>query len=189
MRSHVLLVEDEPLVARGLVRGLRDRCDVHVAATAAAGIEAITMDRRWDAIVADIGLPDGSGLEVLAAAKRWRPGVPLLAVTGDITNSRVNEAFELGARVVAKPVRAWMIRALLSGDYRLGICALFACLTRYPDRWEESVIAFAISKLEDERWRTITASRWPDVLDALDRDLRAALPPGLPRHRRGTPIH
>lgn len=189
MRSHVLLVEDDAGVIRAVTRAVRDFCEVDTASTVAEGLAALIVDRRWDAIVADIGLPDGTGLDVINSARTLRPGVPLLAMTGDITNWRVNEAFRLGARVIAKPVRRWMIRSLLDGDYREGIGALFTCVTRYPGRWEESLVAFAIARLENPEWQSIGAGEWPDVLDALERELRAALPEGLGRHRGCVTVH
>lgn len=189
MASHILLVEDEQLVARSIIRSVRDLYTVTAVRTVAEAHDELRSEQRWDAVISDIGLPDGTGLTVLEAAKLLHQGVPLLAVTGDITSSRVNEAFRIGARVVAKPMRRWMIRSLLDGDYNEGIGALFTCVARYPGRWEESLVAYAIGRLEDPRWRRIPPADWPDVLDALERELRGGLPADLARYRSGVTLH
>lgn len=81
-----------------------------------------------------------------------------------------------------------MIRILIDGEYREGSEALFGCVGRYPGRWDETVIAYAATKLESEAWRRISTGDWPDVLDALDGELRSALPQ-TDRHRGSFTVH
>ena len=89
----VLVVEDEPttlrLMAR-LIRGLGHA--VTTAATIASALEAFDA-AEFDLIVSDIGLPDGTGLDLMRQAVARRGPVPAIALTGygmeeDIARSR-----------------------------------------------------------------------------------------------------
>jgi CheY-like chemotaxis protein len=89
----ILLVEDEPttmrLMAR-LVRGLGH--EVTTAGTIGSAL-AVELTGDFDLIISDIGLPDGSGLELMRQVVARRGPVPAIALTGygmeeDIQRSR-----------------------------------------------------------------------------------------------------
>ncbi len=78
---HVLLIEDDRLVASGIVAGMRllgvtvDHVDTAAKARAAVGAS------HFDVCVLDLGLPDEDGMAVLA---RWRAqgqAIPVLVLT------------------------------------------------------------------------------------------------------------
>ena len=67
----ILIVEDERKVAQFVERALTEQSyTVQVAGTCAAARDALA-ESAYDAIVLDIGLPDGDGLALL---KQWRMG-------------------------------------------------------------------------------------------------------------------
>ena len=73
----VLVVEDNP----DLVMGLQDLMHhdgyaVTVAGTVAGAIELVRA-HRFNAILLDLGLPDGDGLEVLKETQRLDPSLPV----------------------------------------------------------------------------------------------------------------
>lgn len=87
---HLLVVEDDLLVAHGVLAGLRlHGFTVHHADTAAAATAAMAA-ASFDAAVLDLGLPDEDGLELLA---RWRArgrNLPVLVLTArDAVTDRV----------------------------------------------------------------------------------------------------
>jgi DNA-binding response OmpR family regulator len=77
----LLLVEDNERFAALLKRGLLAAgFVVDVLGTAADATEALRTGRA-EAVVLDLGLPDGDGLEVLAAMRRRHDATPVLILT------------------------------------------------------------------------------------------------------------
>jgi two-component system KDP operon response regulator KdpE len=82
--ARVLVVDDELQILRGLKVILRQAgYDVAVAATKAEAIDAAAA-RPPDAMVLDLVLPDGSGVEVCEEVRRWsRLPIVVLSAVGD----------------------------------------------------------------------------------------------------------
>jgi putative two-component system response regulator len=102
--AKVLVIDDEPLV-RDLVSDILadDGHEVLAAATAEAALEALG-DPSLGLVVSDIVMPGLSGLELLAAARRRRPNLPVVLVTGRATHGVVSAALAGGADgLVMKP--------------------------------------------------------------------------------------
>jgi two-component system OmpR family response regulator len=95
---HLLLVEDDGRLSRLLRRLLaQDRHVVETAATAAEGLEVATSGLQLDAIVLDVGLPDGSGFDVARKLRKKGDSVPILMLTArDSVGDRV-EGLDAGA--------------------------------------------------------------------------------------------
>jgi DNA-binding NarL/FixJ family response regulator len=64
----VLLVDDHPVVLAGLAASLAEIPEVEVAGTAASRAEAVDLleRSRFDVVLVDVRLPDGSGLDLLS---------------------------------------------------------------------------------------------------------------------------
>jgi CheY-like chemotaxis protein len=89
----VLVIEDHADTADMVSMFLKDRgCEVVLARTLAAGLRLL--NDGWDVVLSDIGLEDGSGLDVARQARTLRrPPRTLIALTGfgstmDIVESR-----------------------------------------------------------------------------------------------------
>ncbi|MBI4702689.1 MAG: response regulator transcription factor [Deltaproteobacteria bacterium] len=98
-----LVVEDEPCEARLLALELRRYAPALVAASLA---EARSVLRAQDALlgaIVDIGLPDGSGLELVAELRSRQPLLPVMVLTGLLSREAVNRAQALRAEFVCKP--------------------------------------------------------------------------------------
>jgi DNA-binding NarL/FixJ family response regulator len=100
--ARFLVVEDEPLVVRGLVRLVRRHGEAVVAGTAREADLVLAEAVRWCGWIIDIGLPDGSGLDVLARARPRHPQTPALVQTGNLEAALVNRAYDLRADYVVK---------------------------------------------------------------------------------------
>jgi two-component system invasion response regulator UvrY len=79
----VLIVDDHPVVRKGLMQILSEEPDVETAAEAKTAAESLDLVREeeWDVIVLDITLPDRSGLEALKDIKAIRPDLPVLILS------------------------------------------------------------------------------------------------------------
>ncbi|MFL6333519.1 MAG: response regulator [Pyrinomonadaceae bacterium] len=78
----VLIVDDHPVVRRGLREILADERNIEVSETADPH-EALGMIREqsWSLIVLDIDLPGKGGLELLKDVRRERPRLPVLILS------------------------------------------------------------------------------------------------------------
>jgi putative two-component system response regulator len=77
----ILVAEDDPLIAKYLVRCLES--GGYEADTAEDGIRAIAKLAQggWDCVLTDYLMPRANGLEVIAAARRIDPTLPCVVVT------------------------------------------------------------------------------------------------------------
>jgi DNA-binding response OmpR family regulator len=97
LTARLLLVEDEPALARGLADNFRDEgYEIRVEARGDQALAAVR-DARPDLIVLDIMLPGRSGLDVLRDLRSAGDTVPVLMLTakGDVVDRVVG--LELGA--------------------------------------------------------------------------------------------
>lgn len=96
-RYFVLVVEDN----QDLVIGLQDLLhhDGYAVTVTGTVAGAITLVRahRFNAIILDLGLPDGDGLEVLREIQRVDPSLPVVIVTAHISRDRTVGSLTEGA--------------------------------------------------------------------------------------------
>ncbi len=87
---HVLLVEDDALIASGIVAGLNARHLTvdHVASASAA--EAMLRTGHFEVLVLDLGLPDEDGVSLLRRLRQQGMALPVLVLTArDAVTDRV----------------------------------------------------------------------------------------------------
>jgi two-component system response regulator QseB len=98
----MLIVEDDDLVARAFARQVRAHATVARAATLDDGARLLRT-RRFAGAVLDVHLPDGSGLELLAAIRAAGERLPVLIATGVFERDVARNAAALDASCVFKP--------------------------------------------------------------------------------------
>ncbi len=95
--SRVLIIEDEYALAAALATVVRRLgAEPVVAASGQGGLEK-AQRQSFDAVLLDIGLPDMSGLKVLAALRATATPPPVLIITAHGTLDNALEARRLGA--------------------------------------------------------------------------------------------
>jgi len=79
----VLVADDHAVVRRGVVQILDEAPDLVAAGEASSGRQVLQMvqENDYDVLVLDIGMPDGSGLEVLHQLRTLRPELRVLILS------------------------------------------------------------------------------------------------------------
>lgn len=106
----ILLVDDDPTVARWNRRIAERFAATRTAANVAEAVVAIREEASLLAAVFDLGLPDGSGFDVLRMLRERHPTVPALILTGKLDREFVNRAHLMRAEYVVKPAEPEHLR-------------------------------------------------------------------------------
>ena len=87
---HVLLTEDDDLIASGIVAGLNAQGLTVDRVPSAADTQALLQVARFDVLVLDLGLPDEDGLRLLQRLRQQGVDLPVLVLTArDAVTDRV----------------------------------------------------------------------------------------------------
>jgi C4-dicarboxylate-specific signal transduction histidine kinase/CheY-like chemotaxis protein len=117
-RAAILLVDDEDLVRSATAEMLREMGHtVTEASSGAAALDQLSLGRHYDLLVTDYLMPGIRGSDLIKEARRHRPQLPALLLTG-YANLAMGEA--AGMPRLAKPFResdlARAVAALLQED-------------------------------------------------------------------------
>jgi DNA-binding NarL/FixJ family response regulator len=102
-REKILIVEDEKSLSTTLVRATETYFAAVCAASKAAAIDLVDGGEQVVAAIVDVGLPDGDGMDVVAALRKRSADMPILVLTGSNEPSTINRAQLLRAEYVVKP--------------------------------------------------------------------------------------
>ena len=112
----ILIIEDDAALRATLVEQLAMEGDFttdEAANLAEADAKLAAADARHDAILLDIGLPDGDGREFCASLRRDGKTMPVIMLTGANAEADVVRGLDAGANdYIAKPFR---LSGLLAG--------------------------------------------------------------------------
>lgn len=99
MSTRLLLVDDHPVVRRGLANALRDRPGLEIVGEASTLAEArrLLATRTVDVVLLDLRLPDGLGTDLLAGPEAQASRPAFLVLSTFQTPQYVNAAIALGA--------------------------------------------------------------------------------------------
>jgi DNA-binding response OmpR family regulator len=119
----ILIVDDDPALRATLVEQLAMEGEFAPReAASAAEAEAIltSPDPRFDAVLLDIGLPDGDGRDLCARLRRAGLRIPVIMLTGADTEQDVVRGLDAGANdYIAKPFRLNELLARLRAQLRV----------------------------------------------------------------------
>ncbi len=102
--TRILLIEDHADTARALSRLLSSRSyKVRTETTVASALAAVK-EEKFDILLCDLGLPDGTGMDFVAAAQEFSDA-PAIALTGFGMQQDIERAIEAGfAAHMTKPL-------------------------------------------------------------------------------------
>ncbi len=111
----VLVVEDEPATIRLMSRLIRSLgYQVTTAVTLAEASSWVEGSKRFDLIVSDIGLPDGTGLDLMRRVRATREGMPGIALTGFGTDEDIEQSRLAGFSAhMTKPIDFSQLETLI----------------------------------------------------------------------------
>jgi len=96
MAPHILVMEDDLNVAKGLEMVLNEEgYAVDLAATGALAMKAFK-EKRFDLLVADLRLPDIDGMKIIKQVKEKDPEIEVIVITGYGTSAQAVEAMKMG---------------------------------------------------------------------------------------------
>jgi two-component system, NarL family, response regulator NreC len=95
----VVLVDDHPVVRKGLKALLEEQSAFRVVGEASDGAEAVAIIKKLkpDVAILDLKLPDMNGLQVTAEVKRQSPATRVIILSMHANDFYVDEAFRKGA--------------------------------------------------------------------------------------------
>ena len=110
----ILVVEDHADTLRVMGRLLNHLGhDISMADNARSALENIEL-KQFDVVLSDIGLPDGSGYDVIARAKR-KQSIKGIAITGFFQDEDIRRSREAGFDFhLSKPVDFHKLRTILA---------------------------------------------------------------------------
>lgn len=120
-RGCLLVVDDEPDVAASISDYFqRQGYDVDTAGTLANG-QAFLATNRYDAVITDLNLPDGTAFDLLPSCPRWS-GCRAVVISGRLDQRTTARAFEMGATAaIPKPVSLGALKAALTGSSEIAV--------------------------------------------------------------------
>jgi DNA-binding NarL/FixJ family response regulator len=94
------IIEDDPAIIDRLRTALETATDITVVGTAQsveAGMALIAAG-GYDVLLCDLGLPDGSGIDIIRASTKTHPESDIIVVTIFANQSRVIDSIKAGAK-------------------------------------------------------------------------------------------
>jgi two-component system OmpR family response regulator len=159
----VLLVEDSDRVRSTITTTLRAAGFDVTNVADCAGARASLREHAFQVAVVDVGLPDGSGIDLCRELRRAGFDVPILFLTARTRLADRVEGLDAGADdYLGKPFAS------------AELCARLRALGRRGPRWTESVRTFGELTLDRDR-RTATRRGAPVALTTREFDVVALL--------------
>ncbi len=114
---YILLIDDDELL-RGVLAKALDHAG-HQVIQAADGQQGVELARATpvDLVITDLIMPVQEGVETIVKLRRERPDLPIIAISGGVTNSKIylEIASRIGAkRILAKPFTPQELLAVIA---------------------------------------------------------------------------
>ena len=104
--SKILIIEDEAAIRRVLGKILMEESKDYEIEEAPDGLEGFEKIKKddFDLVLCDIKMPKFDGMEVLTEAKKIKPEIPFVMISGHGDLETAVNAMKLGA---LRPYRRW----------------------------------------------------------------------------------
>lgn len=156
--KHIFLLEDDETLGRGIAMALTGpETSVVFRSTLAQTQEALT-EERFDLLILDVNLPDGSGLDLLRQMRSESCTTPVILLTANDLELDEVTGLEAGADdYITKPFSLAVLRARVNAQLRRGACASPRILSVGPFTfdfyWNKPIIS-----VENSLWESVSFS-------------------------------
>ncbi|EKT4519763.1 sigma-54-dependent Fis family transcriptional regulator [Flavobacterium psychrophilum] len=102
----ILIIEDEPAIRRVLTKILSEESDTYIVSQAEDGLQGLEKIKNedYDLVLCDIKMPKMDGVEVLEAAKKIKPEIQMVMISGHGDLETAINTMRLGAfDYISKP--------------------------------------------------------------------------------------
>ncbi|AJY52988.1 MULTISPECIES: response regulator transcription factor [Halomonadaceae] len=154
----LLLLEDDDLLAESLAESLKDNGYLVDLAASLKAAKSLMATEHYELAILDVGLPDGSGLDLLAQWRRQKRDTPILILTARDTWEDKVVGLETGADdYLTKPFHEAELMARLKALLRRQSGQLSQVITLNGISLDEAGQRVC---LEGETWRSLTATEF-----------------------------
>lgn len=117
--NHILLVEDDEALSRGIAMALESPACAVVRAGALSQARSHLRGGRYDLLILDINLPDGSGIDLLRTLRANADSTPAILLTANDLELDEVTGLEAGADdYITKPFSLAVLRARVGAQLR-----------------------------------------------------------------------
>lgn len=165
--KHIFLLEDDETLGRGIAMALTG-ADTSVAcrSTLTLAREALT-EERFDLLILDVNLPDGSGLDLLRQVRSEGDTTPVILLTANDLELDEVTGLEAGADdYITKPFSLAVLRARVNAQLRRSVPKVSQSLSIGPftfdfDRMDfrRDGVSVELSKTEQKLLRVLVENR------------------------------
>ena len=154
----LLLLEDDDLLAESLAESLKDNGYLVDLAASLKAAKSLMATEHYELAILDLGLPDGSGLDLLAQWRKQKRSTPILILTARDTWEDKVIGLETGADdYLTKPFHEAELMARLKALLRRQSGQLSQVITLNGISLDEAGQRVC---LEGETWRSLTATEF-----------------------------
>ncbi|HAA44026.1 hypothetical protein LCGC14_0314060 [marine sediment metagenome] len=154
----LLLLEDDDLLAESLAESLKDNGYLVDLAASLKAAKSLMATEDYELAILDVGLPDGSGLDLLAHWRKQKRSTPILILTARDTWEDKVIGLETGADdYLTKPFHEAELMARLKALLRRQSGQLSQVITLNGVSLDEAGQRVC---LEGETWRSLTATEF-----------------------------
>lgn len=165
--KHIFLLEDDETLGRGITMALTGPETSVVCRTSLASAQEALEEERFDLLILDVNLPDGSGLDLLRQVRAEGDATPVILLTANDLELDEVTGLEAGADdYITKPFSLAVLRARVNAQLRRSTPGASRILTVGPFAFNFEQMDFRrdgrgveLSKTEQKLLRVLLENR------------------------------
>ena len=165
--KHIFLLEDDETLGRGITMALTGPETSVVCRTSLASAQEALEEERFDLLILDVNLPDGSGLDLLRQVRAEGDATPVILLTANDLELDEVTGLEAGADdYITKPFSLAILRARVNAQLRRSVSKAAQALTVGPFAFNFEQMDFRrdgrgveLSKTEQKLLRVLLENR------------------------------